>query len=102
MRARYNRISTASQNIERQLAKQHPDETLYNDVVSGSVPFIKRDKGSELIEDIKAGKITHVSVSSIDRAGRNLQDIINTLAFFENSNVYSFFISVIGDRFLTL
>ena len=87
MKARYNRISTASQNIERQLTKQHPNETLYNDVISGSVLFGEREQGSQLLADIKAGKITHVSVSSIDRAGRNLQDIINTIALFNDHNV---------------
>ena len=82
MRARYNRISTASQNIERQLAKQHPDEQLYNDVVSGSIAFEKREKGTELIQDINAGEINYVSVSSIDRLGRNMFNIIKTLEYF--------------------
>jgi DNA invertase Pin-like site-specific DNA recombinase len=87
MKARYNRISTASQNIERQLAKQHPDEVLYNDVVSGSVPFGSRDKGSQLVEDIKTGKVSYVAVSSIDRLGRDLHNIISTLEFFRTHNV---------------
>jgi DNA invertase Pin-like site-specific DNA recombinase len=87
MKARYNRISGASQNIERQLAKQHPDEILYNDVVSGSVPFSDRERGSQLTQDIIDGKINYVAVSSIDRLGRNLHDIINTLEFFKNHNV---------------
>ena len=87
MKARYNRISTASQNIERQLAKQNPDEVLFNDVVSGSVAFSERTKGSELISNIKEGKINYVAVSSIDRMGRNLADIINTLEFFQKNNV---------------
>jgi DNA invertase Pin-like site-specific DNA recombinase len=87
MKARYNRISTANQNIERQLAKQNPDETLYNDVVSGSVPFNEREKGSQLAQDIVNGKISYVAVSSICRLGRNLHDIINTLEFFKNHGV---------------
>jgi DNA invertase Pin-like site-specific DNA recombinase len=86
-KARYNRISTPQQNIERQLIKSHPNEIIYNDVVSGSVPFGKREKGSLLIEDIKSGNIDYVSVSSIDRAGRNLQDIINTISFFNKNNI---------------
>lgn len=87
MKARYNRISTASQNIERQLAKQNPDETLYNDVVSGSVPFNERERGSQLTQDIIDGKINYVAVSSIDRLGRNLQDIINTIELFRDNDV---------------
>ena len=87
MKARYNRISTPNQNLERQLAKQNPEEVLYSDVVSGAIGFSKREKGSKLIYDITEKKINYVSVSSIDRMGRNLADIINTLEFFQNNNV---------------
>lgn len=87
MKARYNRISTASQNIERQLAKQHPDETLYNDVISGSVAFNQRPQGAKLFSDVEAGKVTFISVSSICRLGRSLGDIISTVDFLTNHNV---------------
>jgi DNA invertase Pin-like site-specific DNA recombinase len=87
IKARYNRISTANQNLERQLAKQNPDEKLYNDIISGSVAFCRRQKGSELIQDIEDGNINYVVVSSVDRLGRNLHDIINTLEFFKINNV---------------
>jgi DNA invertase Pin-like site-specific DNA recombinase len=87
MKARYNRISTANQNLERQLAKQNPDEVLFNDVVSGSVAFAERLIGKELISDIEAGKINYVVVSSIDRLGRNLFDIVNTLEYFNQNGV---------------
>lgn len=87
MKARYNRISTANQNLERQLAKQNLDEVLYNDVISGSIAFAKRLRGKELIADIEAGKINYVVVSSIDRLGRNLFDIVSTLEFFNGKGV---------------
>lgn len=87
MKARYSRISTANQNLERQLAKQNPDEVLFNDVVSGSVPFSERNKGKELISLIEAKTITFVAVSSIDRLGRGLHDIIRTLEYFNAMGV---------------
>ena len=87
MRARYNRISTANQKLERQLAKQNPDERLYNDVISGSVKFSEREKGRLLLQEVKSGKVNWVAVSAIDRLGRNLQDLINTLEEFENYGV---------------
>jgi DNA invertase Pin-like site-specific DNA recombinase len=87
MKARYNRISTANQNLERQLAKQNPDEVLFNDVVSGSVAFADRKSAKELITQIESGAITFVVVSSVDRLGRNLQDIINTLSYFNSKGV---------------
>ena len=87
MKARYNRISTANQNLERQLAKQNPDEVLFNDVVSGSVAFADRKSAKELIAQIESGAITFVVVSSVDRLGRNLQNIINTLTYFNSKGV---------------
>lgn len=79
MKARYSRVSTANQSLERQLVRQNPDEVLYNDVVSGSVAFCERTRGKELLADIKAGKVNYLSVSSIERLGRNLMDILGTL-----------------------
>lgn len=87
MKIRYNRISMPNQNLERQLAKQNPDEVLFNDVVSGSVPFAERKKGKELIEQIEAGNVTFISVASVCRLGRGLYDIINTLEYLNSKGV---------------
>ncbi|MEN9323288.1 MAG: hypothetical protein RL699_1068 [Bacteroidota bacterium] len=87
MKARYNRISTPNQNLERQIAKQNPDEVLFNDVISGSVAFSERKKGKELINLIESGAIDFISVSSVDRLGRGLNDIINTLSYFNSKGV---------------
>lgn len=87
MRARYNRISTPNQNIERQLIKKLDNEVLYNDVISGAIEFNKRPKGIKLLDDIKSKKIKSVSVSSIDRLGRSTIDILQTLDFFNNNHV---------------
>lgn len=84
MKARYNRVSTANQSLERQLVKQNPDEVLYNDVVSGSVAFNERVSGKQLLDDIQAGKVNYISVSSIDRLGRSLMDILETLEICNN------------------
>lgn len=87
MKSRYNRISTANQNLERQLAKQNPDEVLFNDVISGSVAFADRKSAKELIAQIESGAISFVVVSSVDRLGRNLHDIISTLEYFNSKGV---------------
>ena len=42
MKARYIRVSTLNQKIERQLEKQYPDEKIYIDKLSGSIPFSER------------------------------------------------------------
>ncbi|MFD2589091.1 recombinase family protein [Croceitalea marina] len=84
MKARYIRVSTPDQKLERQLIKQHPDEKLFIDVCSGTIPFVRRDRGKELILD---KQIDYLSVSSIDRLGRNLLDVLNTLKHFERNMV---------------
>lgn len=87
MNARYVRISTANQNIERQLIKNHPNELLFVDIVSGSTMFEDREKGKELLDNIKNKKVNYVSVHSIDRLGRNLFDILSTLEIFDKYDV---------------
>ncbi|MDF2552862.1 MAG: transposase [Chryseobacterium sp.] len=87
MKARYIRISTGAQNIARQEEKQSKDEKVYIDIVSGSVPFKNREQGKELIKAIEKNEINYISVSSIDRLGRNLYDILTTLEFFKEKGV---------------
>lgn len=87
MKARYIRVSTGAQNIARQEEKQSKDEKVYIDIVSGSVTFKDREQGRELIKAIDKGEINYISVSSIDRLGRNLYDILTTLEFFKEKGV---------------
>lgn len=84
-KARYIRVSTFNQNEARQIAKQHPDELLFIDKVSGTVPFNQREQANKLMEAIREGKIHYVSVSSIDRMGRNTIDVLQTI---ETLSVY--------------
>ena len=49
--------------------------------------FADRKSAKELITQIESGAITFVVVSSVDRLGRNLQDIINTLSYFNSKGV---------------
>lgn len=80
MKARYIRISTTDQKYERQLVKSYPNEKLYIDVCSGSIPFSERIEGARLLS---AAEATYISVHAIDRLGRNLLDILTTLLEFE-------------------
>ena len=87
MKARYIRTSSGSQNQARQLAKQHPDEKIFIDVVSGSVHFADREQGKALINAIQSKEITYLSVSSVDRLGRGTFDIQNTLNWLTEQGV---------------
>ncbi|WP_296622863.1 recombinase family protein [Marivirga sp.] len=86
-KARYNRISSSNQKLERQLVRNHPDEIIFNDTISGAIAFNERPKGKELIEGIQLGKIDFVSVAAVDRLGRNLYDVLTTLEYFTANNV---------------
>lgn len=87
MKSRYVRISSQSQKLDRQTIKKNEDENLFQDVVSGSVAFADRKSAKELIAQIESGAIKFVVVSSVDRLGRNLHDIINTLEYFNSKGV---------------
>ena len=86
-KGRYIRQSTAAQSNLRQLAKAHPDEELFIDVISGSVPFKERPEGSRLLQEILSGKIDYLSFHSICRAGRNTIDVLTTLKLCSDNNV---------------
>lgn len=79
MKARYIRVSTFNQKIERQIARQYPNEEIYIDKVSGSIPFLKRPEAFKLMKDIIEKKINYISISSIDRLGRNTLDVLQTI-----------------------
>lgn len=86
-KARYNRISSPNQKLERQLVRNHPNELIYNDVVSGAVAFRDRERGQQLMNAVEKGSINFVSVAAVDRLGRNLYDVLTTLEFFTDNGV---------------
>jgi DNA invertase Pin-like site-specific DNA recombinase len=86
-KARYIRQSSKSQTNLRQLAKAHSDETLFIDIISGSIPFAERPEGKKLIEAVEAGSINYISFHDLSRAGRSTIDVLTTLFFFQNKGV---------------
>ena len=55
--------------------------------MSGKIPFFEREKGKELTQLVKDGKVSEVVVEEISRIGRNTLDTISTLKFFEEYGV---------------
>ena len=78
-KARYIRTSTLNQNEARQLVRQHEDEQVFIDKISGAVPFDKRPQAKILLDAATKGDIQYISVSSIDRLGRSTIDVLQTL-----------------------
>jgi DNA invertase Pin-like site-specific DNA recombinase len=86
-KARYIRQSTKNQTHLRQLAKSHPDEELFIDIISGSVPFTERPQGKRLIQAVDNGEVNYISFHAIDRAGRNTINVLQTLQYFYDKGV---------------
>lgn len=90
----YSRISTVTQNTGRQVAnfKKHGEfraENLYIDKVQGNVPFLERPEASKLFDEVTGLDKEDVTivVDSIDRLGRNLIDILNTIERFTANGI---------------
>lgn len=87
MNARYIRVSSINQKIERQLLRQHAGERIYIEKISGSLPFAQRPIAKQLLEDIDKASIRYLVVSSIDRLGRNTIDVLQTIEMLHKKNV---------------
>ena len=88
MRIKYNRTSTINQEGERfKLDKDNYDLVLFDKGVSGKVPFNKREKGKQLTQLIKEGKVSELIVEELSRLGRNTIDVLSTLHWLEEMGV---------------
>ncbi|MFK7833241.1 MAG: recombinase family protein [Winogradskyella sp.] len=87
MKVKYIRVSTLEQNTERQQTNSDNFQSVYIDKISGAIPFFDRPQGKKLTNNITNNKINEVHVSSIDRLGRNILDILTVSEFFNNNKV---------------
>ena len=84
----YMRTSHYLQNVATQIDKIEEGWKIYEDSgISGRIPFNERKSALKLINDIKDGKIKEVKVLRIDRLGRSVSDIINTINIIHSFGV---------------
>lgn len=83
----YTRVSSIEQKSERQLLNSKDFDLVIEDKCSGATPFFERDGGKKIEKLIITKKATKISVHQIDRLGRNLLDILNTIAFFNKKGI---------------
>src|SRR4051812_28533400 len=93
MNVLYCRVSTLDQKTDRQKVNEKEYRVVVEDKCSGSIPFFEREGGKKIINLINKDVITSLSVWSIDRLGRDLRDIINTIHFFTEKKISIHFIS---------
>jgi DNA invertase Pin-like site-specific DNA recombinase len=93
MRVHYQRVSSLLQNTERQKVDEKNYDLLLEDKCSGVVPFFDRPSGMKIKEMCDRGDLKQVSVLQIDRLGRNMLDILNTIHYFSQRKVCVHFLS---------
>lgn len=79
IRVYYKRVSSIGQNLDRQSINDNRYDLVIEDKCSGTIPFSERPGGSKVIELVEKGVVSSLHTLSIDRLGRNLRDILNTI-----------------------
>lgn len=88
----YTRISTIEQKNDRQVQNAKDFDFIIEDKCSGATPFFERDGGRRIEKMISKNQVTKISVHQIDRLGRNLLDILKTIAYFNKKGICIHFI----------
>lgn len=83
--ATYVRVSTADQNLERQLTstREYAENSIGADVVrvyddKSTGTDVSRDGYQDLIADVEAGEIDHVVAHQVSRIARPISDLEQT------------------------
>ncbi len=93
MKVCYVRVSSLEQNTDRQRVNDKDFKLVVQDKCSGTIPFFEREGGKQILKLIDKGAITELHVHQIDRLGRDLRDIINTIHFFTEKKVIIHFVA---------
>ena len=93
MKVLYVRISSLDQKTDRQRVQESEFNLVIEDKVSGSVPFFERQGGKMIMDLVEKGEIEELSVFQIDRLGRDVRDIVNTIHYFTERQICISFIS---------
>jgi DNA invertase Pin-like site-specific DNA recombinase len=94
MKVLYTRVSTIEkQKTDRQLVKANDYDYIIEDKISGSTEFATRPGGSEVIQLLQKGILTELAVWEIDRLGRNMRDIVNTIHYFTQNQICIYFVN---------
>jgi DNA invertase Pin-like site-specific DNA recombinase len=93
MKVLYTRVSTIEQKTDRQKVNERDYNLVVEDKCSGGIPFFERNGGKEVLKLVEAGVLTELYVWQIDRLGRDVRDILNTIHFFTQKGICVHFVS---------
>ena len=89
----YTRVSTLDQRTDRQRVNEKDYDMVVEDKCSGAIPFFERPGGKEILSYIEKGIVAKISAITIDRLGRDMLDILNTLSFLNQKVIPVYFIN---------
>lgn len=87
MKVLYTRVSTVDQKLDRQKINEGEFDEVIEDRCSGAIPFFERNGGKRIAKLLKEGVLTSLTVWSIDRLGRNVRDVINSIHYFTERKI---------------
>ena len=77
MKVLYSRVSSESQNEERQVQRTEGFDYVLVDKCSGLIPLWERPQGSQIKKLIDSEQLSHLEIHSIDRLGRSTIDVLS-------------------------
>jgi DNA invertase Pin-like site-specific DNA recombinase len=81
------------QRTDRQRVTESEFDLVFEDKCSGSISFFERAGGIEIKKLVDNDLIDSLSVWQIDRLGRDLRDIMNTIHYFNQKGITIYFVS---------
>jgi DNA invertase Pin-like site-specific DNA recombinase len=93
MKVLYTRVSTLDQKTDRQKINESDYSLVVEDKCSGVIPFFERPGGIQIKRIVEKGAIQELGVWQIDRLGRDVRDILNTIHYFNQNGICIHFIS---------
>jgi DNA invertase Pin-like site-specific DNA recombinase len=76
MKVLYSRVSSTSQQEDRQVQDTVGFDYVFTDKCSGLIPLWERPKGLQIKKMIDNGQLKQITVHSIDRLGRSTIDVL--------------------------
>jgi DNA invertase Pin-like site-specific DNA recombinase len=86
-------VSSLDQKTDRQTVDAKSYDLVIEDKCSGSIPFFEREGGKKIKLLVEKGCNMELDVHAIDRIGRDLLDILNTILFFNSHKIAIYFVS---------
>jgi DNA invertase Pin-like site-specific DNA recombinase len=86
-------VSCLDQKTDRQTVDAKSYDLVIEDKCSGTIPFFQREGGKKIKLLVERGCNMELEVHAIDRIGRDLLDILNTILFFNSHKIAIYFVS---------